>query len=223
MILAIGDIHGCRVALETMIDYVAPTPADTIVTLGDYVDRGPDSKGVVDFLLKFRKTRQLIHLKGNHELQMEDALTGRRCYDFWIQGLVGGRETLDSYGGIFKNIPADHWEFLQSAGKLYESATHFFVHAGADPLVPLSEQKASVVHWKRFHEAQPHPSGKVMVCGHSIQGDLPVNLGHSICLDTCAYGGGWLTALDVEAGIYYQTNERGERRKGDIHSAECKR
>jgi len=49
MILAIGDIHGCRVALETMIDYVAPSPADTIVTLGDYVDRGPDSKGVVDF------------------------------------------------------------------------------------------------------------------------------------------------------------------------------
>jgi len=61
-----------------------------------------------------------------------------------------------------------------------------------------------------------------MVCGHSIQGDLPVNLGHSICLDTCAYGGGWLTALDVEAGIYYQTNERGERRKGDINRSECK-
>jgi serine/threonine protein phosphatase 1 len=216
MILAIGDIHGCRVALETMIDYVAPTPSDTVVTLGDYVDRGPDSKGVVDFLLEFRKTHKLIHLKGNHELQMEDALNDRGGYEFWLKGIVGGRETLDSYGGAFNDIPEDHWEFLQSAGKLYECDTHFFVHAGADPLVPLSEQKASVVHWKRFYQASPHPSGKVMVCGHTIQGDLPVNLGHSICLDTCAYGGGWLTALDVETGIYYQTNERGERRMGEI-------
>jgi serine/threonine protein phosphatase 1 len=216
MILAIGDIHGCRVALETMIDYVAPTPTDTVVTLGDYVDRGPDSKGVVDFLLEFRKTHKLIHLKGNHELQMEDALTGRRGYEFWLEGIVGGRETLDSYGGNFAGIPRKHWDFLQSAGKLYECDTHFFVHAGVDPQVPLSEQKASVVHWKRFYQASPHPSGKIMVCGHTIQGDLPVNLGHSICLDTCAYGGGWLTALDVETGVYYQTNERGERRMGDI-------
>jgi len=221
MILAIGDIHGCRVALETMIDFVELTPDDTVVTLGDYVDRGPDSKGVVDFLLEFRKTHNLVHLKGNHELQMEDSLTGKRGYDFWLQGIVGGQETLDSYGGVFEDISEEHWEFLQSASGLHEEDTHFFVHAGCEANVPLSEQKDSVVHWKRFHLAEAHCSGKVMVCGHSIQGDLPVNLGHSICLDTCAYGGGWLTALDVETGVYYQTNDRGERRQGMITDAEC--
>jgi len=216
MILAIGDIHGCRVALETMIEYAAPKLEDTVVTLGDYVDRGPDSKGVVDCLLEFRQSHKLIHLKGNHELQMEDALTGKRGYDFWLQGLVGGKETLDSYGGVFEAIPEEHWEFLKSAGKLYECETHFFVHAGAEPNVPLSEQKESVVHWKRFYEASAHESGKTMVCGHTIQVDLPVNLGHSICLDTCAYGGGWLTGLDVQSGVYYQTNESGDKRMGII-------
>ncbi len=219
MILAIGDIHGCRVALETMIDYVSPSSSDTVITLGDYVDRGPDSRGVVDFLLDFRKTHELVHLKGNHELQMEDALTGVAGYEFWLNGLVGGRETLDSYGGEFEAIPDEHWDFLKSAGGLYEGDGHFFVHAGVDPLVALGEQSASVLHWKRFYEASAHVSGKVMVCGHTIQGDLPVSLGHSICLDTCAYGGGWLTALDVDSGVYYQTNERGDRREGEI--ADC--
>lgn len=128
----------------------------------------------------------------------------------------GGKETLDSYGGVFEGIPDEHWDFLRSAGGLYESEGHFFVHAGVDPVVALGEQSASVLHWKRFYEASAHVSGKVMVCGHTIQGDLPVNLGHSICLDTCAYGGGWLTALDVDSGVYYQTNERGDRREGEI-------
>ncbi len=216
MILAIGDIHGCRVALETMINLVAPTPEDTVITLGDYVDRGPDSKGVIDYLLEFRKTHHLVHLKGNHECQMLDALTGNANYEFFVTPMVGGLETIASYGGKFGSIPQEHWDFIESAGIVYESETHFFVHAGAEPQTPIMQQKAKVAHWKRFYEAEPHVSGKIMVCGHTIQGDLPANLGHSICLDTCAYGGGWLTALDVETGKYWQTNEAGQSRTGHI-------
>jgi len=216
MILAISDIHGCRVALETMIDYVSPTPDDVVITLGDYVDRGPDSKGVIDFLLEFRKTHNLVHLKGNHELQMEDALLNQKKYKFWLSSAVGGRQALDSYGGVFENIPAEHWDFIKSAGKIYECDTHYFVHAGVNPEKPLDQQCANVVHWRRFYEAKPHYSGKIMVCGHTVQGDYPTNDGFAICLDTCAYGGGWLTALDVETGIYYQTNDQGDRRQGHI-------
>lgn len=216
MILAIGDIHGCRVALETMIKVVQPTAQDTVITLGDYVDRGPDSKGVIDYLLEFRKTHRLVHLKGNHECQMLDARTGKAGYDFWLQDLVGGEQTLESYGGNFDDIPADHWEFMTSAGVAHEAEKYFFVHAGADPSIPIMSQKPEVAHWKRFYHAEPHESGKIMVCGHTIQSDLPTNLGHSICLDTCAYGGGWLTGLDVETGKYWQTNEAGESRTGNI-------
>ena len=67
--LVIGDIHGCLDALKTLIDYVKPATDDTIITVGDYIDRGPDSKGVIDYILELRKTHHVITLKGNHELQ----------------------------------------------------------------------------------------------------------------------------------------------------------
>ena len=70
MRIAIGDIHGCLTALETMLDLVKPSQDDLVVTLGDYVDRGPDSKGVIDRLLEFKETHNLVHLMGNHEIQM---------------------------------------------------------------------------------------------------------------------------------------------------------
>ena len=70
MILAVSDIHGCLDALETMLDVVQPGDDDLIVTLGDYVDRGPDSRGVIERLLKLKSTHRLVHLMGNHEIQM---------------------------------------------------------------------------------------------------------------------------------------------------------
>ncbi|MEJ6570085.1 MAG: metallophosphoesterase family protein, partial [Akkermansiaceae bacterium] len=74
MQLTIGDIHGCLTSLETMFDLVQPSEEDLVVTLGDYVDRGPDSKGVIDRLLELKKTHRFIHLMGNHEIQMIRAL-----------------------------------------------------------------------------------------------------------------------------------------------------
>jgi len=178
MILAIGDIHGCDTALKTMLDTVQPTTDDTIITLGDYVDRGPDSKAVIQILLDFRTTHQLIHLMGNHEIQMIRALEAKHHMQRFLDPMCGGQDTLDNYGGSFKNIPDDHWEFITSAKLYHETDTHLFVHAGLE--------------------------------------DLPTNTGHAICLDTCAYGGGWLTALDVESGTCWQTNERGQSRTIEI-------
>ena len=215
---AIGDIHGCRVALETLLEAIAPSPDDLTVCLGDYVDRGPDSKGVVDTLLEFRKTHKLVHLKGNHEIQMEAARKTTRAHEFFIRDVVGGADTLSSYGCSIHEISDEHWDFLMNESQpCYETDSHIFVHGGVQPHLPISEQTISTFCWERFHTATPHMSGKTVVCGHTIQGDTPTNYrGLNICIDTCAYGGGWLTGLDIDSGTYIQSNEKGEIRHGNI-------
>ena len=90
MRIAIGDIHGCLASLRTMLDVIQPTPDDLIVTLGDYVDRGPDSKGVIDDLLSLKKTHNFIHLMGNHEIQMIRALETSQDRSRFLSGLCGG-------------------------------------------------------------------------------------------------------------------------------------
>lgn len=126
-ILAIGDIHGCLTALQTLAERVPFRPeSDILVTLGDHVDRGPDSKGVIDWLLAWEGER--VSLRGNHEIMMFEARAGVGWARGWDQ--VGGRETLDSYGPDSKvgDIPAEHWDFLESLVPFHETETHFFVH-----------------------------------------------------------------------------------------------
>jgi serine/threonine protein phosphatase 1 len=126
---------------------------------------------------------------------------------------------LDSYGGGFENVPGEHWEFMKSAELYYELDDHILVHAGVEAGLPVGAQDRETYYYQRFYSQQPHRSGKTVVCGHTIQGDLPTNLGHAICLDTCAYGGGWLSALDLDSGQIWQTDEQGRSRKmllGDL-------
>jgi len=218
MTFAIGDIHGSNTALKTMLETLNLSPSDLLICLGDYVDRGPDSKGVVDTLLEYRKTHQLVHLRGNHEIQMMNGRTGKKGLDFFLQSGVGGQETLASYGCSIDEISDEHWNFLMTESKIiHETDTHIFVHGGVDPDRPISEQTVETFCWDRFYNKRPHCSGKTVVCGHTIQGDTPNHYDyHSICIDTCAYGGGWLTALNVETNHYFQTNERGQVREGDL-------
>lgn len=213
MTLAISDIHGCLTSLETMFKVVQPTTDDLVVTLGDYVDRGPDSKGVIDFLLEKKKTQHLVHLMGNHEVQMIRALETKQDCERFLSDLCGGKDTLDSYGGSFEDVLETHWDFLKSAALYHELDDFILVHAGLEAGVAVSAQDRETYYYQRFYSQQPHSSGKTIVCGHTIQGDLPTDLGHAICLDTCAYGGGWLSALELETGKIWQTNERGESRE----------
>ena len=214
--LAIGDIHGCRRSLEALAEYAEFTEGDTIVTLGDYIDRGPDSKGAIDFLIDLGTRTNLVHLRGNHEIIMMESLWAGRPSMFWRR--VGGNATLKSYGGEgFEEIPESHWNFIETSAPFYENDTHFFVHANADSNMPLEAQPDTMRYWETFGSPTPHQNGKIMVCGHTSQRHgIPINIGHAICIDTCAYGGGWLTCLDTESGIYWQTNEDGDRRSGDI-------
>jgi len=153
---------------------------------------------------------------GNHEIQMIRALEAKHHMSRFLDPLCGGQDTLDNYGGSFDNIPADHWEFITSGRLYHETDTHIFVHAGLESEIPVNQQDTETYYYKRFMGVKPHQSGKPFICGHTIQGDMPTNKGYAICLDTCAYGGGWLTALDVESGKCWQTNERGQSREIDI-------
>lgn len=213
--LAIGDIHGCLKSLECLALYVGFREDDLIITLGDYVDRGPDSKGAIDFILQLREKHEVVTLKGNHEIMMLESVQSDSSMKRWLT--YGGKETLASYGTSFTDIPPHHWAFMKEARPYHEIDSHFFVHANVDHAAPIYAQPDEMLYWERFGKPRPHASGKTMVCGHTIQpaGEIR-NLGHAVCIDTGAYGGGWLTCLDVSSGYFWQTNEEGQRRSGAL-------
>ncbi|MDJ0529103.1 MAG: metallophosphoesterase family protein, partial [Microcystis sp. M53600_WE12] len=180
--LAIGDIHGCSKALDHLLEIVNPKPQDTLITLGDYVNKGRDSKGVIDRLISLHKQGNLIPLKGNHEIIMLQARNNPLKQRLWLE--KGGKATLKSYSeGHLIKIPESHWDFL---GKVcinsYETANHLFVHASLDPHLPLARQPEYKLFWEKFQYPAAHSSGKTMICGHTSQkSGKPINLGHAIC------------------------------------------
>ena len=216
MRLVIGDIHGCLTAFETMMEVVNPKRDDLVVTLGDYVDRGPQSRGVIETLLEMKETHHLVTLMGNHEIQMIRALETRQDRERFLSGICGGQDTLDSYGGGFEDVPESHWEFIRATKLYHELERHILVHAGVESNLPVDQQDQETYYYQRFYSQRPHQSGKTVVCGHTIQGDLPTNLGYAICLDTCAFGGGWLSGLDLDTGRIWQTNEAGQSREMEL-------
>jgi serine/threonine protein phosphatase 1 len=220
-LLAIGDIHGCLTALDALLDTVAPGPDDQIIALGDYVDRGPDTRGVLDRLIALQAGGRLIALRGNHDMMMLEARNGHDIG--WLA--VGGKQTLLSYGGnangdidsrdLMALVPEPHWKFLEDCLPFYETDKHIFVHANLYPDLPLDEQPDYMLYWEKLTEPCAHVSGKTMICGHTRQkSGVPLNLGTSICIDTNIYDGGWLTCLDARSGRVWQANQQGETRTG---------
>lgn len=222
--LAIGDIHGCFDAFSTLVKNIPVAPDDLLVTLGDYIDRGPRTPDVLDWLIRRFDAGRLIPLKGNHEimlLEAADSLDGALAD--WKDS--GGDTTLSAYAGNNRNatladIPDAHWNFIRSACRdYYETQTHFFVHANAYADVPIAGQPEFMLFWEKFHNRPaPHESGKTMICGHTPQPDSrPHNIGHAVCIDTGVYkNGGWLTALDVATGRYWQANEKRQFRSAHL-------
>lgn len=218
--LAIGDIHGCFDAFSTLVKNIPVAPDDMLVTLGDYIDRGPRSRDVLDWLIHRHNAGQLVPLKGNHEIMMIDAADSQDgALEDWKDS--GGDKTLRAYapdkpGPAIADIPAAHLDFIRNACRdYYETDTHFFVHASAEADVPLSEQSEFMLFWEKFHSRPaPHESGKTMICGHTPQpSGHPLNIGHAVCIDTGVYkNGGWITALDVATGRYWQANEKRQFR-----------
>jgi serine/threonine protein phosphatase 1 len=211
--IAIGDIHGCAAALRAVLQAIDPKPEDTIVTLGDYVDRGPDSRGVIDELLKLEKRCRLVPLMGNHELMLLSALEFPEALASWKE--CGGKEALKSYGGRIENVPESHLEFIRRCRRYYETATHFFVHANYEADLSLDQQPDYLLFWEHLmlRTPPPHENGKVAIVGHTSQRTGNVLDGeYIICIDTYCHGGGWLTALDVVNGKKWQADLYGRMR-----------
>jgi serine/threonine protein phosphatase 1 len=219
--IAIGDVHGCSAALAALVEAVQPEPGDALVFLGDYIDRGPDSRGVLDLLVALAARRRLVPLLGNHEEMLAAAARDRAAVRAWL--VNGGVETLRSYGwapggprrGLADWIPETHWEFLAGCVPYHETDTHLFVHAGYVPDLPLEEQPGEALRCRvtDARAARPHYSGKVAVVGHTPQrGGEVLDLGFLKCIDTNCHRGGWLTALEVHTGQVWQADARGRLR-----------
>lgn len=222
-VLAIGDVHGCLSALDALLDWVKPTRDDLLVTLGDYVDRGPDSRGVIERLMTLQQTHTVVCLRGNHEAMMVDAYNGGRGEKrMWLS--VGGVETLASYGiragmdATLDDVPREHWNWLATRLVDYHETEHFiFVHASVLPDYDMDAQPDFALLWEYLPEAVRHHSGKIVVCGHTSQkSGVPKVVPGAVCIDTRAFSTGWLTCLDAHEGRYWQTDMRGNRREGRI-------
>ena len=213
--IAIGDIHGCLAALETLLTAVRPRPDDTLVLLGDYVDRGPRTRGVIERLLALQRQCRLVPLLGNHDEMMLNVYDGQKqLYVNWL--LFGGDATLASYDAAGpEDLPLAHIEFLRSCLLYFELERYFFVHGRYRPELPLDAQPRETLLWDsiKIYQPGPHCSGKTAIVGHSSQksGEI-LDLGYLKCIDTWCYGEGWLTALDVDSGQVWQADKGGAMR-----------
>ncbi|QDT69825.1 Serine/threonine-protein phosphatase 1 [Planctomycetes bacterium MalM25] len=211
-LLAIGDIHGCSAALRALLDAAELSDGDRIVTLGDYVDRGPDSCGVIETLLALEAAGRLIPLLGNHEEMLLGALRGTYSLAAWLQH--GGVATLKSYNAKrLDDVPAEHVAFLDRCLPYYESEEAIFTHANYVADEPLNRQPADALRWQSLHEHFPerHASGKRAFVGHTAQpdGDL-LDAGHLVCLDTACCRSGLLTMYDVRTNESWQADITGQ-------------
>jgi serine/threonine protein phosphatase 1 len=215
-IIAIGDIHGYSRSLAALIEAIDPQPDDTIVPLGDYVDRGMDVKGVIEQLIALAQRCRLVPILGNHDEILLDIREGNdEVFHDWLS--FGGTTTLYSYGCRHpREIPAEHIAFLEDCWTYFETDKHFFVHASYIPDRPLPSQPLEVIRWASIRGGAPGPhfSGKTAIVGHTAQKNHEIlDLGHLKCIDTHIYGGGYLTALEVETGRIWQVDDEGKLRE----------
>jgi diadenosine tetraphosphatase ApaH/serine/threonine PP2A family protein phosphatase len=216
----IGDIHGRLDLLDQLIDAikrdVGQVASDCLtVTLGDYIDRGPDSRGVIERLLANPFPTPYIALKGNHELLLESFLVDPVVAEHWRR--FGAAETLHSYGvpvsglmagkayeeaaaGLRDAMPAQHTRFLRSLRTSYSNDKYFFCHAGVRPGVSLEEQSDEDLLWIRGEFLNSTIDfGKVVVHGHTPVKE-PEVLPNRINIDTGAFATGHLTCVVLDKG-----------------------
>jgi serine/threonine protein phosphatase 1 len=217
-VYAVGDIHGRLDLLEKLWAMIEADAANTglrntVIFVGDYVDRGRHSKGVIDFLLKIKQESDVVCLRGNHDQAVLDFIADPKFYRTWKP--FGAPETLLSYGvkpprfddeaefekardEFAANCPQAHFEFLQSLPYSYELGGYFFVHAGVRPGIPLEEQDPQDMLWIRedflFSRAEFE---KVVVYGHTPV-EQAGRRGHRLSVDTGAYATGRLSAAVLE-------------------------
>jgi Calcineurin-like phosphoesterase len=220
-IYVIGDIHGRSDLLDQMVEAIKrdldknPAVDRLTVTLGDYVDRGPDSRGVLDRLADNPFPTKYVALKGNHEELFEAFLSDPSVASQWRR--LGGLETLHSYGvsvtavmvgkgfdeasrALQKAVPEEHLRFLATLKLSMSVGEYFLCHAGVRPGIPLERQRAEDLLWIRDEFLNSRTSfGRVVVHGHTPIAS-PEVLPNRINIDTGAFATGRLTCLVLEKG-----------------------
>lgn len=217
--IAVGDVHGCSKALAALIGAIEPTRDDTIVMLGDYVNRGPDSRGVLDTLIELQRRCRLIPILGNHDEMLLQARA-------WLPRTTHPKGSKDSrsgrdWGRELSRLTPANISFLEHCVAYFETDTHIYVHAAYDPAQPMSRQPEALLRWHSLRDGIPraHDSGKIVIAGHTSQKSGKIlNLGHIVCIDTYCHGDGWLTALEVSSGKFWQA-DRGGRVRGRRRSS----
>jgi serine/threonine protein phosphatase 1 len=220
-LFAIGDLHGCPDELAAMLEAIAPRAGDTVVCVGDYVDRGPSARDVIEQLLELPKSGcEAVFLKGNHEDMMLHflGLPGRYGESFLFNG---GDTTLDSYGvghadlsRAIEHLPPRHLEFLRSLAVSYLRPPYLFVHAGVMPSRHLEEQEVEDLLWIRQEFIfNPHQIGHTVVFGHTPMRNLMIDLPYKIGIDTGLVYGNKLTCVELHEGVIYQVGRRSREVK----------
>ncbi|AAD35823.1 metallophosphatase [Thermotoga maritima MSB8] len=201
MTYAVGDIHGCFYALKSLLEKLPLSEEDELIFMGDYVDRGPNSREVIEFLIELSKHHRCIFLRGNHEEMLLNCVKNGSDCDLWF--FNGARSTVESFGGveeIKKFLP-----FFENTVYHYEKENYVFVHGGVRPGVSLEDQDPFDLVWIRdefIYSENPLP-GKIVVFGHTPF-EEPFVSRDKIGIDTgCVYGGR-LTALRVEDRKFFQ-------------------
>lgn len=237
-IYAIGDVHGHLDLLTRLMDLIVAdarqAPAGTrprIVMLGDYVDRGPASRGVLDLLSGPPPSGfERICLKGNHESMMEIFMEDPRMAGGWLPN--GGAEAVNSYGlsvdssepvalerlsmALRRAVPATHHRFLAELDLMHVCGDYFFAHAGVDPTRPLDQQRGEALMWIRGPFLNSGVDfGKIVVHGHTITARPEVR-SNRIGIDTGAYASGRLTCLVLDG-----TSRRFITACGDTNKEKC--
>lgn len=208
---AIGDIHGCLDALKLLIESLPLNENSLLIFLGDYIDRGPDSKGVIDYLVEVNKKYTCHFLLGNHERLLLDFLHKRELSPWMVNG---GRQTLNSYHSseIEFKLPTEHLFFLSNCHMFIDTPTYFFVHGGIKPDMKIEkvvkEADFEYMLWERSHiKAPKYKWEKTVVCGHTPLRKI-INHERLIAIDTgCVYhqeGLGLLTAIQLPSRKIYQ-------------------
>jgi serine/threonine protein phosphatase 1 len=231
-IIAVGDIHGYWEPVEMLLEKIDLKGTDLLIFIGDYIDRGPDSKRVIEELIRLSSLfRNILFLKGNHEDMLlgsmgSDAVV--RDVSIWLYN--GGHTTLASYGmkrsemeqlkmiwedGVRfqlmnEYIPDSHIDFYRSLNLYIESERFFFCHAGISPYGTVEEGKNNPqdLLWIRDHLSTVDPPWeKTVVCGHTPLEEVLFN-DRLICIDTGLYYYGQLSAIDVLTGELYQVSAK---------------